>query len=203
MKVSLAIASILAAGALASSPAHARVVTGTVTDVSPVSNGGGRQVCEPAGGYYERGNDYGYDHYDQRNDRYYDDRSQPRDQNRVAGAVAGAVIGGVLGNQVGGGDGRRVATAAGAIIGGLAGREIQGRHQESRYNQYDRYDRYGYDDLRYSSSQGQRCWTDYSRGSQVVAYDVTFRAEGRYHTTRLNYAPRVGSRIRVDTNSGW
>ena len=119
----------------------------------------------------------------------------------MAGAVAGAVIGGVLGNQVGDGDGRRVATAAGAIIGGLAGREIQGRHQERRYDQYDRYDRYGYDDSRYGS--GHRCWTDYSRGGQVMAYDVTFRAEGRYHTTRLNYAPRVGSRIRVDTNSGW
>ena len=35
MKLSLAIASLLAAGTLAAAPAHARVVTGIVTDVSP------------------------------------------------------------------------------------------------------------------------------------------------------------------------
>ncbi|WP_338847586.1 glycine zipper 2TM domain-containing protein [Massilia sp. W12] len=41
------------------------------------------------------------------------------------GAVAGAVLGGVLGNQVGGGNGKKIATVAGAIGGGLAGNEIE------------------------------------------------------------------------------
>jgi outer membrane lipoprotein SlyB len=41
------------------------------------------------------------------------------------GMVAGAVLGGVLGNQVGGGNGRKVATVAGAVGGGYAGNEIE------------------------------------------------------------------------------
>lgn len=43
------------------------------------------------------------------------------------GAVAGALLGGVLGNQVGGGDGRKLATVAGAVGGGYAGNSIEKR----------------------------------------------------------------------------
>lgn len=43
------------------------------------------------------------------------------------GMVAGAVLGGVLGNQVGGGNGRKLATVAGAIGGGYAGNEVEKR----------------------------------------------------------------------------
>jgi outer membrane lipoprotein SlyB len=42
-----------------------------------------------------------------------------------AGAVAGGVVGAVLGHQVGGGDGRTVATILGAVGGGLAGNAIE------------------------------------------------------------------------------
>jgi outer membrane lipoprotein SlyB len=41
------------------------------------------------------------------------------------GMVAGAVLGGVLGNQVGGGNGRKIATVAGAVGGGYAGNEVE------------------------------------------------------------------------------
>lgn len=43
------------------------------------------------------------------------------------GVVAGGVIGGLLGNQVGGGNGRKIATVAGAVGGGYAGNEIEKR----------------------------------------------------------------------------
>lgn len=43
------------------------------------------------------------------------------------GMVAGAVLGGALGNQVGGGNGRKIATVAGAVGGGYAGNEIEKR----------------------------------------------------------------------------
>jgi outer membrane lipoprotein SlyB len=43
------------------------------------------------------------------------------------GMVAGAVLGGVLGNQVGGGNGRKIATVAGAVGGGYAGNEVEKR----------------------------------------------------------------------------
>jgi len=50
------------------------------------------------------------------------------------GAVAGAVLGGVLGNQVGGGDGRKLATVAGAVGGGFAGNEVEKRtHTTTTY----------------------------------------------------------------------
>ncbi|HEY0489089.1 MAG TPA: glycine zipper 2TM domain-containing protein [Telluria sp.] len=50
----------------------------------------------------------------------------PRQPNYV-GIGAGAVIGGLLGNQVGGGNGKKLATLAGIIGGGMIGNEIQNR----------------------------------------------------------------------------
>lgn len=47
------------------------------------------------------------------------------------GVVAGAVLGGVLGNQVGGGDGKKLATVAGAVGGGYAGNEIEKRTRKA------------------------------------------------------------------------
>jgi outer membrane lipoprotein SlyB len=43
------------------------------------------------------------------------------------GVAAGAVVGGLLGNQVGGGNGKTLATVAGAVGGGFAGNEIEKR----------------------------------------------------------------------------
>lgn len=53
---------------------------------------------------------------------------QAAPQNGIGiGAVAGAVLGGILGHQVGGGDGRKLATVAGAVGGGFAGNEVERR----------------------------------------------------------------------------
>jgi uncharacterized protein YcfJ len=40
------------------------------------------------------------------------------------GTGVGAVVGGLLGNQVGGGNGKKIATVAGVILGGYAGNEV-------------------------------------------------------------------------------
>lgn len=40
------------------------------------------------------------------------------------GTGIGAVVGGVLGHQVGGGNGKKLATVAGALLGGYAGNEV-------------------------------------------------------------------------------
>jgi hypothetical protein len=45
------------------------------------------------------------------------------DMNPV-GTGIGAVVGGVLGNQVGGGNGKKLATLAGVLLGGYAGNEV-------------------------------------------------------------------------------
>lgn len=48
------------------------------------------------------------------------------------GAVGGAVVGGVLGNQVGGGDGKDIATVVGAVGGAVAGNEIEKRVKSTK-----------------------------------------------------------------------
>lgn len=54
-----------------------------------------------------------------------------RGEGGYVGTVAGGLIGGVLGNQVGGGDGRKLATVGGAVAGALLGRELERRRGES------------------------------------------------------------------------
>ncbi|MFC0349117.1 glycine zipper 2TM domain-containing protein [Undibacterium danionis] len=50
---------------------------------------------------------------------------QKAEKGSGVGAVAGAVLGGVIGNQVGGGNGRKIATVAGAVGGSYVGNEIE------------------------------------------------------------------------------
>jgi outer membrane lipoprotein SlyB len=52
---------------------------------------------------------------------------QTQAQPSGVGIAAGAVLGGVLGNQIGGGNGRTLATVAGAVGGGYAGNEVEKR----------------------------------------------------------------------------
>ncbi len=52
----------------------------------------------------------------------------PVAQNSPIGIGVGAVVGGLLGNQVGGGNGKTLATIAGAVGGGYVGNEIAKRN---------------------------------------------------------------------------
>ncbi|PKH74290.1 hypothetical protein CXF96_04045 [Stenotrophomonas sp. Betaine-02u-21] len=107
------------------------------------------------------------------------ERLPERDGN-VGGTVAGAVIGGLLGNQVGGGNGRKVATAAGAVAGGMIGNNVDKRHVGGRVvNRTER-----------------QCHTETttSESSQVTGYNVTYRNEdGTTGTMRMDSKP--GNRI--------
>jgi outer membrane lipoprotein SlyB len=49
------------------------------------------------------------------------------EQTSGLGVAAGAVLGGLLGHQVGGGNGKTLATVAGAVGGGLAGNAVESR----------------------------------------------------------------------------
>lgn len=53
----------------------------------------------------------------------------PVAQNSAVGIGVGAVVGGLLGNQIGGGNGRKLATIAGAVGGGYLGNEIAKKSQ--------------------------------------------------------------------------
>jgi uncharacterized protein YcfJ len=54
----------------------------------------------------------------------------PQNKPNYVGIGAGAVIGGLLGNQVGGGNGKKLATVAGIIGGGYLGNEAANRYQQ-------------------------------------------------------------------------
>ncbi len=105
-------------------------------------------------------------------------RRPVQDPNRIAGTAVGAIVGGVLGNQVGGGNGKKLATAAGAVAGGFAGREVQGRMQQG-----DTY-----------TTTERRCHTQTDSKEQVIGYDVEYRIDGEAYNTRLDEAPE-GDRV--------
>jgi len=59
--------------------------------------------------------------------RYSQPAPAPAQPNYV-GIGTGAVIGGLIGNQIGGGNGKKLATVAGVIGGGIIGNEIANRN---------------------------------------------------------------------------
>jgi uncharacterized protein YcfJ len=113
------------------------------------------------------------------------ERGESRDKNQVAGTVAGAVVGGVLGHQVGGGSGKDIATVAGAAAGGYAGNRIQKNSQDR--------------DRVVTKRECRTVDRDRDRDrdrSEVTAYEVTYRLDGRTDKVVMDHRP--GDRIRVD-----
>jgi len=60
--------------------------------------------------------------------RYAQPAPAPAQPNYV-GIGTGAVIGGLIGNQIGGGNGKKLATVAGVIGGGIIGNEVANRNR--------------------------------------------------------------------------
>ena len=98
---------------------------------------------------------------------------QPERFGNKDGTIAGALIGGLVGNQIGGGDGRKLATVAGVVGGGYAGREIDRRHQGGRI-----------------TSETQRvCHTETRQKSTTVGYEVQYQMDGRVLSKRVSKNP--------------
>ncbi|WP_150629299.1 glycine zipper 2TM domain-containing protein, partial [Pseudomonas fluorescens] len=96
------------------------------------------------------------------------------------GSVIGAVAGGLLGNQVGGGNGKKIATVAGAVGGGYAGNKVQEGMQERDT---------------YTTTQ-TRCNTVNDISSKVIGYDVRYSLNGKEGKVRMDHEP--GNEIAVD-----
>ena len=96
-----------------------------------------------------------------------------KDQHQVVGSVLGAVAGGLLGNQVGGGNGKKIATVAGAAAGGYAGNKAQ-ENLQSR----DTY-----------TTTETRCSTVYDASEKVVGYDVKYSLDGKQGQVRMAHDP--------------
>ena len=109
------------------------------------------------------------------------ERLPERDGNK-GGAVIGAVVGGLLGNQVGGGNGKTLATVAGAVGGGFAGREIDSRSENGKI----------------VSRTEQQCHTESRQTSKVTGYEVTYRkADGSTGSMRMDSQPSIGSSVNL------
>ncbi|UYZ84538.1 glycine zipper 2TM domain-containing protein [Entomomonas sp. E2T0] len=103
-----------------------------------------------------------------------------KDEYRLIGTVAGAAIGGVLGNQVGGGNGKKVATVVGTVGGGLAGNKVQ-EHMQNNST--------------YTTTEKQ-CETTYESTEKPAGYEVKYSLNGTDHDIHMDYDP--GSTIPVD-----
>ena len=106
-------------------------------------------------------------------------RAAVKDEHQIVGSVIGAVAGGLLGNQVGGGNGKKIATVAGAVGGGYAGNKVQEGMQERDT---------------YTTTQ-TRCNTVNDISSKVVGYDVRYSLNGKEGKVRMDHEP--GSSIPV------
>jgi len=144
------------------------------------------------------------------------DRMPERDGSG-GGTVAGAVIGGLVGNQIGGGNGRKLATVGGAVAGGMIGNRVDRNHVGGQV--VNRTERRCHTTSSTSSSSRTVAWnvtyrnpdgttgtmrTDRKPGDRIalgsedipVAYDVTYRYDGREATVRLPDRP-TGDRLPV------
>ncbi len=108
-------------------------------------------------------------------------RQKPvQDENRIAGKVNGDGVGGALGHQVGGGNGKKVATVAGAVAGGYAGDKVQGNMQKN-----DTY-----------TTVEKRCKTTYETREDITGYKVVYLLDGKESSIKLDYDP--GNKIPVE-----
>jgi uncharacterized protein YcfJ len=97
----------------------------------------------------------------------------PKDTNRLAGTGLGAVVGGLLGHEVGGGNGKILATVAGAAAGGYAGNKIEEKVQKG--NTY--------------TTTEQRCTTAYDSSEVSTGYQVVYVLDGKEHHVRMDHDP--------------
>lgn len=113
------------------------------------------------------------------NDVTVQHQGDPKDKHEIIGAAIGAVVGGVAGNQVGGGNGKKLATVAGAVAGGYAGKKIEEAHQQPQI----------------TTSVDRQCKTVNDKHTSVVAYDVTYVYNGVVQHARMQHKP--GDKIAV------
>ncbi len=96
-----------------------------------------------------------------------------QDQHKIVGTAIGAVVGGLLGNQVGGGNGKKLATVAGAAGGGYAGNKVQENMQNN-----DTY-----------TTTETRCSTVTDTREKLVGYDVKYELDGKVSEVRMANDP--------------
>ena len=96
-----------------------------------------------------------------------------KDQHQIAGTVVGALAGGLLGNQIGGGNGKKIATVAGAVGGGYAGNKVQeGMQNRDTYQ-----------------TTKTRCDTVQNKSQKPVGYNARYEMAGHVSQGRMDHDP--------------
>ena len=96
-----------------------------------------------------------------------------KDSHRIVGTAIGAVVGGLLGHEVGGGNGKTLATVAGAAAGGYAGNKVEEKVQKG-----DTY-----------TTTEQRCVTAYDTSEVPAGYDVVYELDNKRHHVHMDHDP--------------
>lgn len=107
-----------------------------------------------------------------------------RESRSMGGSIIGGIAGGILGNQVGGGNGRTVATAAGAIAGAIVGDRIDNSNSGTVVEH----------------QQVRQCRTVDNWQSRTNGYAVTYEYRGHASTVVLPYDPGQRMRVRVSVS---
>lgn len=107
-----------------------------------------------------------------------------KDKHQIGGAVVGGLVGALAGNQIGGGNGKKLATVGGAAAGAFAGHEIQKKHQENNATH---------------TETRNVCHTvsDKTTSTKTVGYDVTYTLNGQAGHIRMSHNPGVGTGLPV------
>lgn len=103
-------------------------------------------------------------------------QATPRERS-AAGSVVGGIAGAILGNQIGGGNGRTVATAGGAIVGAIVGDRVANNNTNPSYNGAP------------VERQVRRCSTYNQTEERIAGYDVTYQYQGRSYVTMMPTMP--------------
>jgi uncharacterized protein YcfJ len=103
---------------------------------------------------------------------------QVQSQKSGAGSLMGAVAGGAIGSNIGGGDGRAVATLLGLLGGAILGDRIEGGGQTQTQNV-------------------QNCTTQTFYENRTTAYNVVYEFNGKQYSVQMPQDPGPTIRLQI------
>ena len=109
-----------------------------------------------------------------------------RPHKSAGGMLAGGLIGGIIGHQIGGGNGKRFATAVGTLVGAQIGHEAVNGHGDHGTREVVEYRKHCETQHRVSYEQ------------VIDGYDVTYKYRGKRYHVQMPYDPGKRIRLRVE-----
>lgn len=101
------------------------------------------------------------------------------------GMLVGGLLGAAIGHQIGGGDGRKLATAVGTIVGANIGHEAANSDRHDTYTEHT------------TLQESCEYYDEVSYDRQFDGYKVSYRYRGNTYTTVMDEDPGDSIRLRV------